>query len=152
MAYRTYIGVLSQPMTPYDRYVKNFSDNYSFIAASYVKFVEDSGAQSVLIPYDLPLAEIQRLMRNLNGIVLPGGGAALFYYHDYKPSGYMNKIYEIIKYAKKLNDDPKVGFFSVWGTCLGFEALMISLACFLARWLARQGSLCKPPRRLLWRG
>ena len=45
----------------------------SYIAASYVKFVEMSGAQVVPIYAFAPQEEIAALLPKLNGVLFPGG-------------------------------------------------------------------------------
>jgi gamma-glutamyl hydrolase len=41
--------------------------NKSYIAASYVKFVESGGARAVPILYDAPPDEVKRIFRAVNG-------------------------------------------------------------------------------------
>lgn len=81
------------------------------------------------------------MMRILNGVLITGGSAQLF--NDtstlcqYKkmldktlicPSDYMKTIDFIINNAKKINDEGN--HFPIWTTCLGYEALIISLSNF----------------------
>jgi gamma-glutamyl hydrolase len=58
---------------------------------------------------------------------LPGGAAELVdFKNDNKPTPYMERIHKIVNYAKDRND--KGSYFPIWGTCLGFEELMVSSA------------------------
>ena len=67
---RPLVGVLSQPGL---MQIDGVPANYSYIAASYVKFVEMAGARAVPIPYDAPADEITRIFQQVNGVLLPGG-------------------------------------------------------------------------------
>ncbi len=68
------IGIVSQPI-PWD----NLKDtgNYSYIATSYVRTLESSGARVVSINYKLDFEAIKDLMNQLNGILFTGGKATL---------------------------------------------------------------------------
>ncbi|RVE58545.1 hypothetical protein OJAV_G00195330 [Oryzias javanicus] len=86
---RPIIGVLSQKLA---------SNTSSYIAASYVKFLESAGARVVPVL-----------------ILFPGGGVNI------TSSGYERAaeiFYQLALEANKNGD-----FFPVWGTCLGFEEL-----------------------------
>lgn len=50
------------------------SKNCSYIAASYVKWLESAGARPVPILYDWPADVVVKVLGNLNGVVFPGGG------------------------------------------------------------------------------
>lgn len=111
---RPLIGVISQPGEPAPK-------GFSYIAASYIKFVEAGGARAVPIPYDLPLAELKRRFRALNGVVIPGGSQVL------KPG---HKFYDtagvLLDWAMEAQDQGT--HWPVWGTCLGFETLAVLLS------------------------
>ena len=81
------------------------------MAASYVKWLESAGARSLPIAYNSTPEEIHAILPQLNGVLLPGGGAG-------KPPG----AQMIFEEALKLNDNGT--YFPVWGTCLGFEWLL----------------------------
>ncbi|RLW12982.1 hypothetical protein DV515_00000290 [Chloebia gouldiae] len=49
----------------------------SYIAASYVKFVESAGARAVPIRLNLTDEEYDKIFHSINGILLPGGGVDL---------------------------------------------------------------------------
>ena len=61
------IGILAQPGTADEQY----------IAASYVKFVEAAGAVAVPLSYAASNETTTALLDQLNGALLPGGGATL---------------------------------------------------------------------------
>lgn len=63
------IGILAKP-SEYDQYPMN---DWNYMAASYVKYIESAGARVVPIQWDLPFDNITRIMRSLNGFLLTGG-------------------------------------------------------------------------------
>jgi gamma-glutamyl hydrolase len=46
-----------------------------YIAASYVKWIELAGGRVVPIPYNGTNDEMDKIFNNINGLLLPGGGA-----------------------------------------------------------------------------
>lgn len=64
------IGILSQPLY-------HSLPNVSFIAASYVQFVEAAGARAVPIVYNSPKEEIVQRFNEVSGIIFPGGTVGL---------------------------------------------------------------------------
>uniref|UniRef100_A0A8C3IA32 folate gamma-glutamyl hydrolase n=1 Tax=Chrysemys picta bellii TaxID=8478 RepID=A0A8C3IA32_CHRPI len=78
----------------------------SYIAASYVKFIESAGAR-VLFTYNNTLLFFR--------VLFPGGGVSL------KTSEYARVARIFYKKALKAND--KGDYFPVWGTCLGHQEL-----------------------------
>lgn len=105
------IGVLSQQ----PRYAKG--NEPSYIAASYVKYLESAGARVVPILVNQPPGEYMKLFNSINGILLPGGAA------DITSSSYQRAakiFYELAIDANKRGD-----YFPIWGTCLGFEQLSL---------------------------
>jgi gamma-glutamyl hydrolase len=50
---------------------------FQYIAASYVKFVESHGARAVPVNYYASDDDIDTLFGSLNGVLFPGGGAAV---------------------------------------------------------------------------
>ena len=99
---RPIIGILDQN---YD------SDKKTYIAASYVKWVESAGARVVPLFYKSWSVEtMESMLKNINGVIFPGGGMSF--------SGkYLSQLVTIFNYAKKANDAGN--YFPLWGTCLG---------------------------------
>uniref|UniRef100_A0A8C4RX03 folate gamma-glutamyl hydrolase n=1 Tax=Erpetoichthys calabaricus TaxID=27687 RepID=A0A8C4RX03_ERPCA len=87
----------------------------SYIAASYVKFLESAGARVVPIRINLPEIEYEKLFKSINGVLFPGGGVNL------TSSGYARSASFFYKLAIKANDEGD--YFPIWATCLGFEEL-----------------------------
>ncbi|XP_034562236.1 gamma-glutamyl hydrolase [Notolabrus celidotus] len=111
---RPIIGVLAQE-------VRSPKPNQnSYIAASYVKFLESAGARVVPVMINQTVEEYKTLFNSINGILYPGGAASL------TTSGYARAAKIFYDLAIEAND--RGDFFPVWGTCLGFEQLTV-LTC-----------------------
>lgn len=89
----------------------------SYIAASYVKFVESAGARVVPVMINKSEDEYTRLFKSINGVLLPGGGVSL------ESSGYSKAAGIFYRLALEANSNGD--YFPVWGTCLGFELLTL---------------------------
>ncbi|CAK1550605.1 unnamed protein product [Leptosia nina] len=114
---RPTIGVLSQET--YSTQHLFPGENYtSFIAASYVKNIEASGARVVPILIGRNRSYYRELLGKINGVVFPGGATYFNQSNGYADAG--QYIYEI---AQELNDAGH--HFPIFGTCLGFELLII---------------------------
>ncbi|XP_050797462.1 gamma-glutamyl hydrolase-like [Gopherus flavomarginatus] len=108
---RPIIGILAQKTRS-----KTFRKyGRSYIAASYVKFVESAGARVVPIRLYRSEKEYDKLFQSINGVLFPGGSASL------STSQYARVARIFYKKALKAND--KIDYFPVWGTCLGHQAL-----------------------------
>jgi gamma-glutamyl hydrolase len=102
----------------------------SYIAASYVKFVELAGARAVPLRYDAPPAELARLFASVNALLLPGGAADVA--SDASPYAQAGaRLWDLALDAASRGD-----YFAVHGTCLGWEQLAV-LAARNASVLAR---------------
>ncbi|CAL5230063.1 g13515 [Coccomyxa viridis] len=108
---RPLIGILSQPGKP-------APGNQSYIAASYIKFVEAAGARAVPILCDASPKELERIFKAVNGLLIPGGGQNLSPGHPFYDASAA-----LLKMTLAANDAGD--FIPLHGTCLGFEALAI---------------------------
>eukprot|EP00798_Chlamydomonas_sp_ICE-L_P016022 gene16022-22160_t len=127
---RPVIGILSQPGSP-------APEDMSYIAASYVKWVEAAGARVVPILFDMtddvikaagarvvPILfdmtddEIKARFKAVNAVLLPGGGAKLSPGHRFYDVARL-----LVDLAIAAND--RGDYFPVHGTCLGMETLAI---------------------------
>ena len=108
---RPILGVLAQSTkgTP----VENLGKSY--IDATYVKYLESSGARVVPIKTGLSDEELVRIFNSINGVLFPGGEVSVTD-SDYARIG--NVIFERAMEAFANND-----YFPIWGTCLGFQLL-----------------------------
>lgn len=82
------------------------------LAASYVKQVESTGARVVPINFYATNKDIDQVFNSLNGFIFPGGGALLPPAAQY--------VYDLTIAANDKGD-----FMPLWGTCLGFEWLLM---------------------------
>jgi hypothetical protein len=123
---RPLIGIVSQSLGPDALGSGPASDvglagpGKSYIAASYVKFVESAGARVVPILQDMPREEVERRFKAVNGILIPGGSQTLSPGHPYYDT---TKL--LLDMAIKENDAGTS--FPLHGTCLGFEALAVAV-------------------------
>ncbi|KAL4707705.1 hypothetical protein ACJJTC_014886 [Scirpophaga incertulas] len=115
---RPIVGILSQEQSLY-LHSKYPEENYtSYIAASYVKHVEAAGARVVPILIGKQREYYRELMKKLNGVLFPGGATYFNQSNGYADAG--QHIYEI---AIEMNLAGE--YFPIFGTCLGFELLII---------------------------
>lgn len=91
--------------------------NQSYIAASYVKFIESSGGRVVPILNNSTEDQVKELFHSINGVLFPGGDSSL------SGSKYLDVAKIIFKLAKEANDNGD--YFPLWGTCLGFQLLCV---------------------------
>ncbi|XP_055630730.1 gamma-glutamyl hydrolase-like isoform X2 [Toxorhynchites rutilus septentrionalis] len=109
------IGVLAQEMSY--SLANKYGDNFeSYIAASYVKFIEGAGARVVPIWINQPRDYYADILPKLNGVLFPGGSTWFN-----QTQGYADAGYHIYEEAIKINEQGS--YFPLWGTCLGFELL-----------------------------
>lgn len=118
-------GILSQPFyeDEYDDSNKRNPDdrgyNRTYIAASYVKWLEDGGARSIPIPFDASPSLVEDILDQVDGVLFPGGASAL-------PSSAI-AIWEVLhgeKYYFPEKDDAPRDMIPLWGTCLGMEFII----------------------------
>jgi gamma-glutamyl hydrolase len=105
---RPIIGIIAQPYG-------HENANNTYIAASYVKWIESAGGRVVPIPFNVGKDRLKELFNGVNGLLFPGGGT------DLDSSPYIHALEYLFELA--LEDNNKGNYFPVWGTCLGFEAV-----------------------------
>ncbi|KAL4471799.1 hypothetical protein ABPG72_008817 [Tetrahymena utriculariae] len=112
------IGIYTQP-SEYEQYP---GSDYSYIAASYVKFLEGAGAQAVVIPYDATFEYIDNLFSKINGVLFPGGSVAFeVSIPGTQEHVFLQNALYIVQKAKNATDNGD--YFPIWGTCMGFQLL-----------------------------
>lgn len=109
---RPVVGILSQP---YHHHHHGNHDHYDMVAASYVKWLESAGARSIPIPYDADDDLVDEILTQVNGVLFPGGAAEL-----------PKSAHRVWKMAQQYNQEG--AYFPIWGTCLGFEFMMMLAA------------------------
>jgi len=99
------------------------STDRSYIAASYVKFVESAGARAVPLHFDATNDELAALFSQINGILIPGGGANI---KEAKGNRFREAAEFLFNLALKANNDGNP--FPIHATCLGFQLLSVIVA------------------------
>lgn len=104
------IGIFGQPKSSN---ITECGGSCQYIAASYVKYFESSGARVVPIDYYSTHSDIDFLFPKLNGFFFPGGGATFPDSAQY--------VFDKTVEANEAGD-----YMPLWGTCMGFQWLLIS--------------------------
>ncbi|CAK9165913.1 unnamed protein product, partial [Ilex paraguariensis] len=121
--YRPVIGIVSHPGDGASGRLNN-ATNASYIAASYVKFVESAGARVIPLIYNEPpeilykIIVVLQKLNLVNGVLFTGGWA--------KSGLYFQVVEAIFKKALKKNDAGD--HFPVLAICLGFELLTMIIS------------------------
>ncbi|KAK1349803.1 Folate gamma-glutamyl hydrolase [Heracleum sosnowskyi] len=110
--YRPVIGILSHPGDGASGRLNN-DTNASYIAASYVKFVESAGARVIPFIYNEPSHVLQQKLELVNGFLFTGGWC--------KEGLYFDVVEDIFKKILEKNDAGH--HFPLLSICLGFELL-----------------------------
>ena len=109
------IGVVAHPTTETeggsDAGPPKFVTGSEYIAASYIKWLEQAGARVIGVPFSATPEETELLFKQMNGVLFPGGATEL--------GGSARTLYELAEASNAAGD-----FLPVWGTCLGFQWLM----------------------------
>lgn len=114
------IGVLTQVLRDY----KRFADKRQLhLVASYVKWIESSGAQVIPILLNKDDDYYVQVFKKTNGLLLPGGDNLL---DPRKRTPMMVAAQKLYRLAVEAND--RGDFYPIWGTCLGFELLSVLTA------------------------
>jgi gamma-glutamyl hydrolase len=108
---RPVIGIMAQPT---DSSLSAYGDQY--LVASYVKWVEASGARVVPVLYNQSTRVLSDVFKQLNGLVFPGGHCG---FHG---TAYGNASWFLMQLAMEANDAGDI--FPIWGTCQGFQQLV----------------------------
>eukprot|EP00357_Protocruzia_adherens_P037013 CAMPEP_0115031240 /NCGR_PEP_ID=MMETSP0216-20121206/38411_1 /TAXON_ID=223996 /ORGANISM="Protocruzia adherens, Strain Boccale" /LENGTH=330 /DNA_ID=CAMNT_0002408843 /DNA_START=32 /DNA_END=1024 /DNA_ORIENTATION=- len=124
---RPIIAVLAQPPQTHCATTEDPNPTYtSYIAASYVKFVEGLGARAVPLLWNQSEEEILSLLDQVNGVVFPGGATVLYETDSTGkgvPTDYLKVEGLIVKTAIEKNKQGN--HFPIYGICLGFQSLSL---------------------------
>jgi len=107
---RPIIGILTQPV---DDVLQPYGNSY--IAASYVKYIESGGGRVVPVFHDSSTDQLDFIFNSINGLLFPGGGADLQNTTLYQTASYL--------YKKALAANDNGDYFPLFGHCMGFELL-----------------------------
>ncbi|XP_042037412.1 gamma-glutamyl hydrolase 2-like isoform X1 [Salvia splendens] len=110
--FRPVIGIVSHPGDGCSGRLSN-ATNASYIAASYVKFVESAGARVVPLIYNEPPEVLYKKLSLVNGVIFTGGSS--------KTGLYFEVVTSIFKDVLRKNDAGDR--FPLLAICLGFELL-----------------------------
>nr|XP_043627572.1 gamma-glutamyl hydrolase 2-like isoform X2 [Erigeron canadensis] len=111
------IGIVSHPSDGASGRL-NDDSHVSYIAASYVKFVESAGARVIPLIYNEPPEILQTKLNLINGVLFTGGWA--------KKGLYTEVVEAIFKHVLKRNDAGD--HFPLFAICLGFELLTMIIS------------------------
>jgi gamma-glutamyl hydrolase len=106
------IGIVSQPLDDSMVNDSRFAGTDSYMMSAYVKFMEASGARVVPLIWNEPDEIWQEKLSKVNGVLFPGGNG-----------NYVEYGRKIMNRLIQYNDEGT--FFPAWGTCLGFEDMLI---------------------------
>ncbi|KAK6946598.1 Peptidase C26, partial [Dillenia turbinata] len=115
--YRPVIGILSHPGDGASGRLNN-ATNTSYIAASYVKFVESAGARVVPLIYNEPQEILFEKLELVNGVLFTGGWA--------KSGLYFETVKTILNKILEKNDAGE--HFPSLAICLGLELLTMIIS------------------------
>ncbi|VVD01305.1 unnamed protein product [Leptidea sinapis] len=115
---RPIIGILAQEQSKYLQQKFPREHYTSYIGASYVKDVEASGARVVPLMIGKGRDYYENALQKLNGVLLPGGATYFNQSNGFADAG--QHIYDIALQMNAGGD-----YFPIFGTCLGFELLII---------------------------
>ncbi|XP_014521529.1 gamma-glutamyl hydrolase 1 [Vigna radiata var. radiata] len=110
--YQPVIGIVSHPGDGTSGRLSN-ATGVSYIAASYVKFVEAAGARVVPLIYTEPPEKLLKKLELVNGVLFTGGWA--------KSGLYFETVTKIFKKILEKNDAGD--HFPLYAVCLGFELI-----------------------------
>ena len=109
----------------------------SFFAASYASWLKAQGVQIVPIDVFSDSAELETLVRALDGVLFTGGAVPLFHRESKieldsgiatalkkELSPFSLRLKQIVQLVKRINVEEK-RHFPLWTTCLGFEGLIL---------------------------
>lgn len=111
------IGILSHPGDGASGRLNN-ATNASYIAASYVKFVESAGARVIPLIYNESPEILFEKLELVNGVLFTGGWA--------KSGLYYEIAQQVFKKVLEKNDAGE--YFPLYAICLGFELLTMAIS------------------------
>lgn len=113
------IGVLTEVLRDYKRFT---DEHHLHIAASYVKWLEASGAQVMPVILNQDDSYYERIFQQTNGLLFPGGDNLLDPYKNTPMMVAAKKLYRLAVDANQRGDH-----YPIWGTCLGMYNFFFSI-------------------------
>ncbi|PHJ24093.1 gamma-glutamyl hydrolase [Cystoisospora suis] len=90
----------------------------SYIAASYVKFIQASGSKAMPVPAYASEQEYRGIFDSIDALILPGGEAAI----DTADAAFSRATRLFFEWAVEANDSGR--YFPIMAICLGFESML----------------------------
>lgn len=121
------IGILSKPLKDegYD-IVTNLTQ---VVEAKYARYIEGGGAKPIYINYEASEDDLRKIFKKINGLFLIGGNTEMTELDPQtrqpRLSRYTQKVRMLLNLAREEFDSG--GYFPVWGTCQGYELLLLAL-------------------------
>jgi gamma-glutamyl hydrolase len=113
------IGIITAPNLK-----QNLHCGKSYVYDVYIKWIEMAGENAILIPYTIDQKELKILLNRLNGIVWVGGAIENKKKHTKQQYDQLiNTLFYTYQHVIREND--KGNYYPLWGTCLGFEILVM---------------------------
>ena len=120
------VAVVLQPASPSTANILPLGpDSHTYVPTSYVQQIESAGGIPILVPFDLNIDMLDRLLESTQMLFIPGGPAELVDANG-EVTKYQERIHYMIQHAMKRNDAGD--YYPVLATCLGFENMVISFA------------------------
>mmetsp|Transcript_12013 Transcript_12013/g.25400 ORF Transcript_12013/g.25400 Transcript_12013/m.25400 type:complete len:445 (+) Transcript_12013:207-1541(+) len=128
-------GILSQPLREdegvgYSDYNNPNDYNNTYIAASYVKWLEDGGARSIPIPYDASPSLVRDILSQVDGVLFPGGAdsslppSAITIWQELHGDKHYGYNYPSTNNHGNNGSETTGDRIPLWGTCLGLEYIV----------------------------
>lgn len=120
------VGVVLQPASPSTKNIlPHGPDSHTYVPSSYVQQIESAGGIPVLIPFDLNIDMLEKVLASTQMLFIPGGPADLVDANG-EVTKYQERVHYMIQHGIKRNDNGE--YYPVMATCLGFENMVISFA------------------------
>lgn len=116
---------MQPPSESLNNIVRSATTTHTYVPESYIQQISNAGGQAVLVSFDLPVLLLYKVLDQLDMFLFPGGPADLIS-GDGEVTPFQQSAHDIIEWAKKRNDEGR--YFPIFATCLGMEAMMISVA------------------------
>ncbi|RLN27771.1 hypothetical protein C2845_PM05G32040 [Panicum miliaceum] len=116
---RPVIGIVTHPGSGIHEIDPEGGNSGSYIAASYVKFVESAGARVIPLIYDDCRENLLGNLSLVNGVLFTGGSKKHGQYRDT-----IDMIFQHVKHRKDCHGDP----IPLLAVCLGFELLSMNVS------------------------
>lgn len=136
------IGVLTLSLRHLDHLIRKHSDripvnetvmedilsNGTYISETYINWIKSVNMIPYPVDINIDIEDLLFEIEKYDGLLLTGG-RELFYKSldnptEKIPAEYLEKVEKIMARVRVINDSKR--HFPVWGTCLGFEAILIT--------------------------